>query len=55
VLASQEIIQDKKTKSGKNTQINLRDRLYELELEPTPSPSEEGEYERVAICGELCK
>jgi radical SAM-linked protein len=32
VLASQEIIQDKKTKSGKNTQINLRDRLYELEL-----------------------
>jgi radical SAM family uncharacterized protein/radical SAM-linked protein len=37
VLASQEIIQDKKTKSGKNTQINLRDRLYELELEPTPS------------------
>jgi radical SAM family uncharacterized protein/radical SAM-linked protein len=32
VLASQEIIQDKKSKSGKNTQINLRDRLYELEL-----------------------
>jgi radical SAM family uncharacterized protein/radical SAM-linked protein len=32
VLASQEIIQDKKTKSGKNTQINLRDRLYELEF-----------------------
>jgi radical SAM family uncharacterized protein/radical SAM-linked protein len=31
VLASQEIIQDKKSKSGKNTQINLRDRLYELE------------------------
>uniref|UniRef100_UPI00286D94EF hypothetical protein n=1 Tax=Chamaesiphon sp. VAR_48_metabat_403 TaxID=2964700 RepID=UPI00286D94EF len=25
-------IQDKKSKSGKNTQINLRDRLYELEL-----------------------
>jgi radical SAM-linked protein len=42
VLASQEIIQNKKSKSGKNTQINLRDRLYELELEPTPSPSEEG-------------
>jgi radical SAM family uncharacterized protein/radical SAM-linked protein len=32
VLASQEIIQNKKSKSGKNTQINLRDRLYELEL-----------------------
>ena len=32
VLASQEIIQDKKSKSGKNTQINLRERLYELEL-----------------------
>ena len=32
VLASQKIIQDKKSKSGKNTQINLRDRLYELEL-----------------------
>ena len=32
VLASQEIIQDKKSKSGNNTQINLRDRLYELEL-----------------------
>jgi radical SAM-linked protein len=32
VLASQEIIQDKKSKPGKNTQINLRDRLYELEL-----------------------
>ncbi|AFY96154.1 TIGR03960 family B12-binding radical SAM protein [Chamaesiphon minutus] len=42
VLASQEIIQNKKSKSGKNTQINLRDRLYELESEPTPSPSEEG-------------
>jgi radical SAM family uncharacterized protein/radical SAM-linked protein len=32
VLASQEIIQNKKSKSGKNTQINLRERLYELEL-----------------------
>ena len=32
MLASQEIIQNKKSKSGKNTQINLRDRLYELEL-----------------------
>jgi radical SAM family uncharacterized protein/radical SAM-linked protein len=32
VLASQEIMQEKKTKSGKKTQINLRDRLYELEL-----------------------
>jgi radical SAM family uncharacterized protein/radical SAM-linked protein len=32
VLASQEIIHNKKSKSGKNTQINLRDRLYELEL-----------------------
>ncbi|PSB51173.1 TIGR03936 family radical SAM-associated protein, partial [Chamaesiphon polymorphus] len=32
VLANQEIIQNKKSKSGKNTQINLRDRLYELEL-----------------------
>ena len=42
VLASQEIIQDKKSKSGKNTQINLRERLYELELEPTPRPSLEG-------------
>ena len=46
VLASQEIIQDKKSKSGKNTQINLRDRLYELELEPTPNPSEEGSMSR---------
>jgi radical SAM family uncharacterized protein/radical SAM-linked protein len=42
VLASQEIMQEKKTKSGKKTQINLRDRLYELELLPTPSSSEEG-------------
>ncbi len=32
VLASQEIIQNKKSKSGKNTQINLRERLYELEF-----------------------
>jgi radical SAM family uncharacterized protein/radical SAM-linked protein len=32
VLASQEIIQEKQSKSGKNTQINLRERLYELEL-----------------------
>ena len=32
VLASQEIIQSRKFKSGKNTQVNLRDRLYELEL-----------------------
>jgi radical SAM family uncharacterized protein/radical SAM-linked protein len=32
VLASQEIMQEKTTKSGKKTQINLRDRLYELEL-----------------------
>jgi radical SAM-linked protein len=32
VLASQEIMQEKKTKSGKMTQINLRERLYELEL-----------------------
>jgi radical SAM family uncharacterized protein/radical SAM-linked protein len=46
VLAGQEIIQDKKSKSGKNTQINLRERLYELELEPTPSPSEEGSMSR---------
>ena len=46
VLASQEIIQDKKSKLGKNTQINLRDRLYELELEPTPNPSEEGSMSR---------
>ena len=32
MLASQKIIQSKKFKSGKNTQINLGDRLYELEL-----------------------
>lgn len=32
VLNSQEIIQEKQTKSGKLTQINLRDRLYELNL-----------------------
>ena len=32
MLASQEITQDKKFKSGNNTQINLRDRLYDLKL-----------------------
>jgi radical SAM family uncharacterized protein/radical SAM-linked protein len=51
VLASQEIIQNKKSKSGKNTQINLRDRLYELELKPTPSPSEEGSMRELRYVG----
>jgi radical SAM family uncharacterized protein/radical SAM-linked protein len=41
VLATQEIMQDKKTKSGKNTQINLRDRLYELELLSAPNSAVE--------------
>ena len=48
VLSREEVIQEQKTKSGKKKLVNLRERLFELELvntpnpEPTPSPSEDG-------------
>ena len=51
VLSSQEVIQDKTTKSGKNTQINLRERLYELEILPTPDSSLEGSNIKLRYVG----
>ena len=39
MLSREEVIQEQKTKSGKKKLVNLRERLFELELEPNPSPS----------------
>jgi radical SAM-linked protein len=44
ILDSQEIMQNRKTKSGKKTWINLRDRLYELELNSSEGSNVELRY-----------
>jgi radical SAM family uncharacterized protein/radical SAM-linked protein len=50
ILSREEVTQEQKTKSGKKKLVNLRERLFELEItEPTARPSQEGNDGRALI------